>query len=66
MGLVGFDFNFIPVDDELRPEAERFALQRQVDEFNGLVHLSGRVAMSDLPGIKLQVEPANGDGFHEG
>lgn len=62
--LFGFDFNFVPVDDELRPEAEGFALQRQVDEFNGLVHLLGGRAVRDLAGVKLEVEPADSDGFH--
>jgi len=41
MEVLGFDFNFIAVNHELRPEAERFALQRQVDEFNGLIRLLG-------------------------
>ena len=61
---VGFNFNFISVHDELGTEAERFTLQGEVNEFNGLIHLSSRSAMRDLAGIKLKVEPADGDAFH--
>lgn len=62
--MVGFDFNLVAVNEQLGTEAERFALQREVDEFNGPVHLDGSRAMRDLIGVELKVEPANGDGFH--
>jgi len=38
-------------------------LQREVDEFDGPVHLGGSRAMRDLAGIELEVEPADGEGL---
>ena len=64
-GLV-FDFNFVPVEDELRRETKRFALQCLVDEGDGLIHLSGGGTVGELAGIKLKFEPADDDGFHAG
>jgi hypothetical protein len=64
MMFMGFDFNFVPVHDQLGAEAERFALQGEVNEGNGLIHLFSGRAMRDLAGIKLKIEPADGDGFH--
>ena len=64
LGMVGFDFNFVPVHEQLGTEAERLPLERLVDEFNGLIHLLRGSAVGDLTGIKLEVEPADGDGFH--
>jgi len=62
--VVGFDFNLVRVNEQLGAEAERFALQGEVDEFNGPVHLDGGWAMRDLIGVELKVEPADGDDFH--
>ena len=64
MFLGGFDFNFVPVHEELGTEAERFPLEREVDELNGLIHLLRGFAVGDLAGIKLEVEPADSDDFH--
>jgi len=55
-------FQFHPGDDELGGQTGRFALQYPVDEFDGLIHLPGGI--SDPFGIELQVNPADGDGFH--
>jgi hypothetical protein len=50
---VGFDFNFVPVDDELGTEAERLAFQGQVDVFDGLIRLLFRCAVGDLIRVEL-------------
>jgi hypothetical protein len=62
--VVGFDFNLVAADEQLGAQGERFALQREIDEFNGPVHLDGGRAMGDLIGVELEVEPTDGDGFH--
>ena len=51
--VVGFDFNLVAVREQLGTEAERFALQREIDKFDGPVRLGGGRAMRDLVGIEL-------------
>jgi hypothetical protein len=65
-GLARLDFDFVGVSEELRVETEGFALQGEVDEFEGLPGLLLGGTSRDLVGIELKVEPAEGDGFQAG
>ena len=64
--LAALDFDFVAVREELRTEAEGFALQAEVDDLHGLPGLLLGRAVRDLAGVELEVEPADGDDFHEG
>ena len=50
--------------DELRAQAERFALQGQIDGFDGLFCLCFRLAVGDLIRVELEINATDGDGFH--
>ena len=52
------------MDDELGAEAERFALQDQVDEVNRFTCLLLRCAMRDLIRVELDFHTMDGDDFH--
>lgn len=62
--VVGFDFNFVTVNDELGAEAERLALQDQVDLFDGLISLLPGRAVGDLIRVELKINATDGDDFH--
>ena len=66
IGGTGLDLNFVPVQEELSAQAKRFPLQDEVDEVNSLVRLASGPARSDLVRIELEIQPADGDGFHVG
>ena len=51
---MGFDLDFVRVDDELSPESKWLPLQDQVDEYDGFARLILVVAACDLPGVKLK------------
>ena len=63
-GFPGLDFNLVAVSEKLSAEAKGFPLQGQVDEFQGLPGLLLGGTCGDLPGVELEVDPADGDGFH--
>jgi hypothetical protein len=51
---MGFDLDFVGMDDELSPESEWLPLQDQVDEYDGFARLIVVAAACDLPGVKLE------------
>ncbi len=59
VGLAALDFNLVGVRVELGTEAEGFALQDEVDEFEGLSGLLLGGTSRDLAGVELKVEPAS-------
>ena len=62
--VLGFDFNFVTMDDELGTETKQFPLQGQVDVFDGLSCLLFHCAMRDLISVELEVNAADGDDFN--
>jgi len=51
---MGFDLDFVGMDDELSPESKWLPLQDQVDEYDGFARLIVVAAACDLPGVKLE------------
>jgi len=52
------------VQEELSVQAKWFPLQDEVDEGNSLVRLLSGPARGDLVCVELEIQPADGDGFH--
>ena len=64
---VGMDFDLIRVKADLGAQAERLALEAQIDEFDGLNSLLSRLAVGQLVGVELKIELVNSDdGSHLG
>lgn len=62
--ISGLDLNLFPVGEELSPEAKGFPLQDQVDGIDGLVGLGLVASAGYLVCSELQIQTADGDGFH--
>jgi len=64
LGLAALDFNLVGVRVELGTETEGFALQREVDQSDGLIGLLLGGTVRDLVGVELKVQTPDGDGLH--
>jgi hypothetical protein len=51
---MGFDLDFVRMEEELSPESKWLPLQDQVDEYDGFARLIVVAAACDLPGVKLE------------